>query len=342
MVMQCEDKSNVPAPLAPPRHDTSRGGRPEEPRVSVLMLTLNHEAFIAQAVESVLAQVTDFRFELVIGDDGSTDRTSGILAEFQARHRHRIRVCRPPARSGIFMNFTQTFLRCRGRYIALLEGDDWWTSTSKLQLQADYLDRHPECPLVFHRVRAIDTAGARVFRMPSECPARLPIEELLKDNVIPTCSVMFRASALESIPFWCAALSVVDWPLFLLLTRRAPAHFLDRTMAAYRLHPRGFWTQRPPEARSQAIIEVLEAVRRHLEPRHGPAIRRRIAEAYAHIAWCHEEANRLPGAVAAAWNAASGCCNWRHAKELVRLVLKWASAWAPQNSCTPKRAVRPV
>src|SRR5687768_16687744 len=112
-------------------------------KVSVAMITYNHEAFVAQAIESVLMQKTDFDFELVIGEDCSTDKTREIVNGYKSKYGERIRVLLPAKNLGINRNLKQTLLACQGRYIALLEGDDYWTSSLKLQKQVNFLDTHP-------------------------------------------------------------------------------------------------------------------------------------------------------------------------------------------------------
>ena len=99
-------------------------------KVSVCMITYNHERFIAQAIESVLMQETDFRVELVIGEDCSTDGTRAIVREFGERFPERIRLLLPEHNLGMMPNFVATLSACRGQYVALLEGDDYWTDRS--------------------------------------------------------------------------------------------------------------------------------------------------------------------------------------------------------------------
>src|SRR3954463_15222753 len=112
---------------------------PLKPKVSVAMITYNHAAFIAQALDSVLAQHTDFDFEIVIGDDASSDGTRKIIEEYQARWPKIIKPVFHQPNVGMMKNFRQTLERCSGDYIAILEGDDYWTNQNKLTLQVDYL-----------------------------------------------------------------------------------------------------------------------------------------------------------------------------------------------------------
>ncbi|HMP08564.1 MAG TPA: glycosyltransferase, partial [Lacipirellulaceae bacterium] len=112
----------------------------DEVKVSVCMVTYNHERYIAQAVESALAQQTTFPVEIVIGEDCSTDGTRAILAGLAERHPGIVRLRLADANQGAKRNFVGTFAACRGEYVTILEGDDYFTNPAKLQLQADALD----------------------------------------------------------------------------------------------------------------------------------------------------------------------------------------------------------
>src|SRR5690348_13348495 len=113
-------------------------------KVTVLVITYNHEPFIRQAIESVMMQVTDFEYEVVIIEDFSTDRTRDIVIEFQEKYRNKIRLVLADKHSNVRTAGPGEILKARGRYIALLDGDDYWTSPHKLQKQVDFLDHHPE------------------------------------------------------------------------------------------------------------------------------------------------------------------------------------------------------
>jgi len=128
----------------------------KHPKVSVLMLTYNHAQYIQKAIDSVLEQVTDFPLELVISDDCSTDETTAIITEYQRKYPNLIEVLYNRTNTGVLSNFAKAWSACRGAYIALLDGDDYWVCKRKLQLQADYLDTHDDCTLTFGRLDAFD------------------------------------------------------------------------------------------------------------------------------------------------------------------------------------------
>src|SRR3989442_14564986 len=122
-------------------------------KLSVCLITYNHERFITQALESALAQKTNFEFEIVVGEDCSADHTRQILVEYQQRYPNTIRWMLPGKNLGPNRNFARTLQAWRGQYIALLEGDDYWIFPRKLQEQGNFLDWHAECAIYFHALR---------------------------------------------------------------------------------------------------------------------------------------------------------------------------------------------
>ena len=120
-----------------------------QPLVSISMITYNHAPFIAQAIEGVLQQKTTFPFELVIGEDCSTDNTREIVSEYHKKHPDIFRVIASDKNIGATRNSLRTLKACQGKYIAYCEGDDYWHHPYKLQKQVDYLESHQECGLVY-------------------------------------------------------------------------------------------------------------------------------------------------------------------------------------------------
>jgi len=124
-------------------------------KVSVIILTYNHENYIAEALDSVLAQETDFDFEIVVGDDASADRTPQILSEYAERHPDVLRLILRKHNLGANRNFVEVTRHCQGDYIAMIDGDDYWTRTDKLQTQVDFLDSHPDFAICGHQVEFV-------------------------------------------------------------------------------------------------------------------------------------------------------------------------------------------
>lgn len=127
--------------------------------VSVVILTYNHERYIAQALESILSQKVDFRYEILIGDDASKDETPEILRKYQELYPEIIRLTLREENIGATRNAYELLRTAQGRYIAACEGDDYWCDDNKLQKQVDFLDSHPQYIGCAHACRIVDENG---------------------------------------------------------------------------------------------------------------------------------------------------------------------------------------
>lgn len=207
-----------------------------KPRVSVCMISYNHEAFIRQSIESILAQDTDFDFELVIGDDCSIDGTAAICEEFALRD-SRVRLLPREANLGVMPNFTRTLRACEGEYIAICEGDDYWTDPQKLRKQVQFLDTHADYAGSAHQSTII-IDGITVRRFKEQVPADLSTSDLIGGRLFHTASVMFRRNALD---LFCNAPQVLscDRLLNICISILGRIRYSDESMCAYRLHGAG-------------------------------------------------------------------------------------------------------
>jgi glycosyltransferase involved in cell wall biosynthesis len=206
------------------------------PKVSVCMIAYNHEAFIAQAIQSILSQTTDFAFELVIGDDCSKDGTAAICETFAARD-PRVRLLPRERNLGVMPNFSRTLRACTGQYVAVCEGDDYWTDPAKLRKQVAFLDAHPEFAGAAHQSTVIvDDAAVRVFK--EGVAAELCTTDLIGGRLFHTASIMFRRPVLD---LFCNAPLVLscDRLLNFCISFLGPIRYSQECMCAYRLHGAG-------------------------------------------------------------------------------------------------------
>ena len=120
--------------------------------LSVYIITYNHERYIAQAIDSVLMQKTNFEFEIVIGEDSSTDNTRDIIQSYISRYPDKIRLITSNKNVGAGRNAVRTLKACKGKYIASLEGDDYWITKDKLQKQVDILEQHSNYSMCFSNI----------------------------------------------------------------------------------------------------------------------------------------------------------------------------------------------
>ena len=210
--------------------------------LSVMVITYNHEQYIRAALDSIVAQQTTFAMEVVIGEDCSTDGTRAILREYQARHPSLIRLLLHEQNLGVSHNWETTVQACRGKYIALLEGDDYWTSPHKLQQQVDFLEAHPDFSLCCHRTRVAYEAGLPARTSPlvaAHAKTELTLADITREWAIATASVVFRGEHLPELPGWVHHSVVVDLPAFALLASRGRVGYLPEEMAVYRVNAGG-------------------------------------------------------------------------------------------------------
>jgi glycosyltransferase involved in cell wall biosynthesis len=232
----------------------------DNPKVSVLILTYNHEKFIAQTLESALDQSVDFPYEILVSDDYSTDATRQILTHYQQQHPDKIRLLLNEQNLGMHQNFCQAFFACTGQYIAMLEGDDYWTSSEKLQKQVNFLDRHPDFSLCFHDSWVVHEKGQWDDRQycPEDLEAFPTLERLFAVNFIPTAAVMYRRGVVRELPKGLFTLKMMDWPLHLLHAQQGQMGYLNEIMSAYRIHAAGVWSSLSEAKRIKEIARMLE------------------------------------------------------------------------------------
>lgn len=220
------------------------------PIVSIVCITYNHERFIRDALEGFVMQKTNFPFEILVHDDASTDKTADIIREYEAKYPDLFRcVYQTENQWGKKNPFTDIlFPMVRGKYVALNEGDDYWTDENKLQKQIDFMETHSDFSVCFHPVTVHwddNSEPDYVFPNTKErfYKTELELKDLLHHNFIQTNSVMYRwrfhEEPLDLIP---DGILPGDWFLHLLHAQVGKIGFLPDVMAVYRRHASGIWT----------------------------------------------------------------------------------------------------
>ncbi|MEH2052150.1 glycosyltransferase [Nostoc sp.] len=231
-------------------------------KVSVLMITYNHESYIAQAIESILMQQVNFEYEVVIGEDCSKDNTRQIIIDYQKNYPEKIRLLLPDKNLGMHKNFINTLQACQGQYIAMLEGDDYWTSSEKLKKQVDFLDKNLDFAICFHNVLVFwqdNSYSPRIFL--HNQPKTSTIENLLISNFISTPSVMYRAGLVQEFPDWFYEQSMGDWTFHILNAQHGKIGYIDEVMSAYRVHAKGVWSGKSREWQIKETIRMLDTIK---------------------------------------------------------------------------------
>lgn len=243
-------------------------------KLSVLTITYNHAPFIERAVRSALMQETDFDYEIVIGEDCSNDGTRDIVRRLASENPGKIRVIYHDQRVGLQQNFRRVYHECRGQYVAVLEGDDYWTSRTKLQRQVDCLDRRGDWVLSFHPARLVDETTNREFVYgPTEKKESYGLEDILKVVFVPACSIVYRNGVVREIPQWVSRLRVADWPMLILHAEHGRFGYIDEVMAVYRRHSGGVWSGASREERIRTIVDMYACVNEHFVFKYDPLIK---------------------------------------------------------------------
>lgn len=223
-------------------------------KATVLLITYNHERYIRQSIDSALAQVTDFDYEILISDDCSTDGTRQILIDYAREHPDKIRLRLNQENQNSNEDFEQALLATKGEYIAFLEGDDYWTSVNKLQKAVNYLDAHQDYSMWWHRMEYVDAD-----RRPTEIQQE-PFERshyTLQDffSVCPIATVgaaVIRRSCVKSpLPSWYYSSPLTDYVLWIICAESGPAYQQNEILGAYRIHTNGYFNGRSEEGRAE-------------------------------------------------------------------------------------------
>jgi len=269
-------------------------------KVSVVVCTYNHEPFIDRALASALEQETTFDYEVIVSEDCSTDGTRRIVLGWRDRHPDRIRLLLSERNLRSNEVVARAIRAAAGEYVAILDGDDYWMSSSKLQRQADFLDRHPDCALCFHDAEVVDDAGKAIEARrwtPAGQKLRSTLEDIWHGNFIATCSAMLRKSTLPEVPAWYADFfPITDWPLYILCAEHGDIGYLPEVMAAYRLHAGGLYSPLSVAEKLRATDRFYRRMNEKTEYRHD-AVARHAHRRYF-LDWAREHLARGEPALA--------------------------------------------
>ncbi|PWJ60633.1 glycosyltransferase involved in cell wall biosynthesis [Dyadobacter jejuensis] len=211
-------------------------------KVSVCVVTYNHEKFVAKMLESILMQQTTFDFEIIVGDDLSKDGTRSILQAYQKQYPDKIRLLLHDKNLGLNGKFNAlaTFAAAKGEYIAQFDGDDYLTSPHKLQRQVEMLDANPHYTASFHNAEVIyDDNAAPPYLVNWIKKPEFYVEDLIGEDelcFIATSSLMFRREdfAKHPDPEWTNLSTSGDIPRNIMLAKRGPIGYIDEVMSVYR------------------------------------------------------------------------------------------------------------
>jgi glycosyltransferase involved in cell wall biosynthesis len=340
--------------MLPPgrRRVSSSGARaaPGDITVTTLVMTYNHARLIEQAVESALAQELEGGYEILIADDCSTDGTREIVRAYSDRYPEVIRPLLSEQNIGENAVRARGTRAARGAYVALLDGDDYWTSPHKLRKQVEFLDPRPEYAICFHNATVVyDDGSSEPHPFHSKNPTqrlscRVPpetstLEDVAVGNFMQTSSVMFRNGLFNQFPNWYFEARLPDWSFHVLNAEHGRIGYIDEILSAYRVHGGGAWSDRISHLRDPKdladIIWIHDAINQHLGFRYDARIRQRTAYLASLAATLLADEGRLEEAAAHARRSLSDAPNLTRVRGRMRLEVLARPRLARARSSAP-------
>ena len=233
------------------------------PFVAVWMVTYNHEKFIEQAIKSVMMQQTDFDFKLFIGEDCSTDTTQELCIKLEKKYPKKINLVLNKENLGANKNGIKTYNRVAkssAKYIAILEGDDYWTDVYKLQKQIDFLEENPKVSICGHSVKVVKKNNEYESWKVKDKTLVSFNDELIKNRFY-TLSIVYK-NVIEEYPDWIIGIPSGDWAIKLLILEKGDGYLMKDFMGTYRSHNTGIWSS---QTNLQAHKSVLKSYRMFLK-----------------------------------------------------------------------------
>lgn len=216
------------------------------PLVSVVVTAYKSERTLGKTIESIVAQRTNFPIELLVADDCSPDGTVALARSYQEKYPDMIRVLAREKNVGTQRNYYDAFEASRGKYIAWLDSDDYWTDPDKLMVQVAVMEEDPTISMCGHFVRWVTQEGEVIRERYPEMPGgRCGMAEILQKNFMPSPAILFRNGLQRDLPQWFFDVPpLTDWPLHVIAALKGDFYMVDRVMADYTLNATSaFWGQ---------------------------------------------------------------------------------------------------
>ncbi|HWN09793.1 MAG TPA: glycosyltransferase [Pyrinomonadaceae bacterium] len=239
------------------------------PKMSVLVITYNHEKYIRQALDSVLMQQQDFDVEVIIADDFSQDSTRDIARQYETQVQN-VTLLPSDQNVGITKNLRRGLAACRGKYIALIEGDDFWISPKKLSIVGGFLDDYPECSFCFHRLIKVDETSDTASVHPMiESPNEFKMftaSDLARVNIVgglSTCT--YRRAVIDNLDPGLWDLKVREWPFNIVVALQGSFAYIPEILSVYRAHWGGIFSKKSLAEKTEILLQIIETYNRYLE-----------------------------------------------------------------------------
>ncbi len=229
-------------------------------KISVIVTSYNHEKYIKECIDSILMQ-KGIDFELIIGDDFSNDNTRKILEQYQKQHSDIINLLPSNENLGVTKNLKRCLEETSGKYIAICEGDDYWTDPYKLQKQAGFLEERENCALCFNSVLVFyeDNKKQKHIFQEKLTKTLFNTKDLILDNFIGNFSCcMYRSDIVKKLPEGLYEFFTVDWMFNIVCSEYGKIGFLNEPMSTYRVHDSGLWSGKENKSKFPQLIQLID------------------------------------------------------------------------------------
>jgi len=261
-------------------------------KVSACIIAYNHEQYIKDCLEGALKQNVDFEYEIIISEDYSTDRTREICQEYGKKYPDKIKLHLNEKNLGLIGNWVKALNLCQGEYIAICEGDDYWTDPDKLKKQVDFLDSHKDFSLSSHNAEVIKNSAVIRKYCGDKHPEIMDLKYLLAyGSGGPTCSLVIRNSAIQNLPDWFSKMKACDWTIQVMAARQGKMKYFKDIMGVYRKHDKGANFSSKIEAKkngksdfalpSKYAMEMMDNLNRYFNHKYNKELK--LQSAY----WCY-------------------------------------------------------
>lgn len=234
-------------------------------RMNVILVTYNQEKYIEKTLETILNQKTDFRFNILVADDCSRDRTVELIQAMEAQTDIPFVYLDNSRNLGIMNNYRRAFAACDAEYVAIMEGDDLWIDPYRLQKHKDFLDAHPECAMSFNRfiVKNFEKGEENtqpILTVSNEETYRIFTgHDLAHDNLIGNFSTsVYKNAYLQNLPKQLYDVHAYDWLTNIFMSQMGRIGCLLQPMSIYRIHSGGVWSNKRQQDKLQEIIDLTE------------------------------------------------------------------------------------
>ncbi len=238
-------------------------------KLSILLITYNQEKYIEECINGIIEQYLPYEFEIIVADDFSSDKTLSIIKARLGEKNFPLEVLFNDKNLGISKNYKRAFQQCKGEYVAIIEGDDYWTDKNRLFKHVKFLDEHDECVMSFNRF-VIYHEENRKFEIPSwdsrDNFEYITTSRLAQGNCIGNMSAcVFRNSALKKIRPNLFELNVADWMLGMVIGQFGLLAKHKDIMSVYRITSNGKWNSLSSIEKRKRILKNIELYNKYLE-----------------------------------------------------------------------------